>query len=216
MKDKLIIFDMDNTILQSKIDFGWMSKEVMALLESRGFGAYRRETVAQTITAFCQSEDCDQELVDRIWDKVCEIETVGMDKAVSEPGAAEALTYLSQYAELAVLSNNTNAAIGDNLSRLGLAPHLSYVAGRNSVPLLKPSPLGMLHVMKQYPDIDKKNVITIGDAMIDARAAEAAGIKFVAYNRSRPEAWDELGIVPLLRLKEWTRESCDMLRSVFD
>ena len=24
MKDKLIIFDMDNTILQSKIDFGWM------------------------------------------------------------------------------------------------------------------------------------------------------------------------------------------------
>lgn len=216
MKNKLIIFDMDNTILQSHIDFDWMMKEVMAILHEHGLDKYRARTVAQTITLFCQSPDYDPELEQLIWDKVCQVETEGMDKAVAEPGAVEALSYLSRYAYLAVLSNNTDAAIGDNLERLGLAAYLNCVAGRNSVPLLKPSPLGMLHIKDMFPDIELAHTVTVGDAIIDAQAAEAAGIKFVAYNRSRSENWQKFAIKPLLELHQWDKTSCDALRRICD
>lgn len=103
--------------------------------------------------------------------------------------------------------------MADNLNRLGIAPYLTFVAGRNSVPNLKPSPDGMLFVKSQYPTITLANTLTIGDAMIDAQAAEAAGIGFVAYNRSRMENWAEWNIVPLLQLTQWVRKLVTLLGS---
>ena len=216
MKDKLIIFDMDNTILQSRIDFDWMLREVNAILAEYGREDCFARTVAETITRYSQCPAYDEAVGKRLWDKVCEVEAVGMDKAINEPDAAEALDYLSQFAELALLTNNTDAAIGDNLDRLGLSRNLHYVAGRNSVPLLKPSPLGMLHVKEQFPDIPLSRTMAIGDAIIDAEAAEAAGIMFVAYNRSRMENWLKYNIYPLLELHQWNKDSCDSILRLFD
>lgn len=51
--------------------------------------------------------------------------------------------------------------------------------------------------------------------MIDAQAAEAAGIGFVAYNRSRMENWAEWNIVPLLQLTQWDKEACDLIRELW-
>ena len=216
MKDKLIIFDMDNTILQSKIDFTWMLKDVYAILDRHHLEKCHARTVSETITKFCRCPEYDKELEDELWRKVCEVEAVGLDKAVGEPGAAEALDYLAQYAEMALLTNNTDEAIGNNLERLGLSRSLHYVAGRNSVGLLKPEPDGMLHVMRQFPSIPASQVITVGDAIIDAQAAERAGIMFVAYNRSRMEKWQEYDIHPLLELHQWDKAACDSIRRLFD
>ena len=73
----------------------------------------------------------------------------------------------------------------------------------------------MLFVKSQYPTITLANTLTIGDAMIDAQAAEAAGIGFVAYNRSRMENWAEWNIVPLLQLTQWDKEACDLIRELW-
>ena len=40
MKDKLIIFDMDNTILQSRIDFPLMTREVTKIMLAHGLDKY--------------------------------------------------------------------------------------------------------------------------------------------------------------------------------
>lgn len=207
MKDKLIIFDMDNTVLRSNIDFPFMKKTVDDMLLSRGLACFVKPSTAATIMAYSESADADPDFIREMWQKVAEIEAEGLRDSVLEPNVISALDSLSSDFELAVLTNNTDYHLEDNLGRLGLLPYLSCVAGRDSVPRLKPAPDGMLWVMEQFPSIPKSSVITVGDAIIDAEAAYAAGIKFVAYNSSRKENWKRVSPEPLLKLTEWT-ETC--------
>ena len=217
MKNKLIIFDMDNTILQSRIDFPKMKREVWRILDELGLPQFKCLSTADSIMHYTQSPHYDQHVAEMMWRRVGEIEDEGLLAAVMEPGATEALAYLQEHAELAVLTNNTDFNLDDNLGRLGILSYLSCVAGRDKVGrVLKPEPGGMEWVMAQYPQICRDNVITVGDAWNDAAAADAAGIGFVAYNRSRQERWDELGIKPLLRLTQWDRDSCDALLELMD
>lgn len=215
MKEHLIIFDMDNTLLQSHIDFPLMKQTVHALLESHGLERYKRFSTANTILAFTDSPDYDADLAKQMWHEVALLENEGLKQSVLEPLATEALAYLGKYAELAVLTNNTDYNLEENLGKLGLLPYLSCVAGRDSVPRLKPAPDGMLWVAAQYPQIPLSNVITVGDAINDAQAAHAAGIPFVAYNRSRMEDWTKWEFPPRLQLHGWDRSSCDRLLAMW-
>lgn len=215
MKDKLIIFDMDNTLLRSRIDFAQMRQSVYDLLDEQGLGKYKRPSTANTILAFSESPDYDPELAERMWSQVALIENAGLEQSALEPLAVEALSYLGQSCELAVLTNNTDYNLEDNLGRLGLLPYLSCVAGRDSVPRLKPAPDGLLWVAAHYPQIPLERIVTVGDAMNDAQAALACGITFAAYNNSRQEDWAEWDHQPVLQLTSWDRPSCDALLSLW-
>lgn len=214
MKDKLIIFDMDNTLLQSRIDFALMRERVHAMLDDLGLQEYKHNSLAYSILQYAESPDYQPQVAQRVWDEISEIEKQGIEQAVLEPGAGQALQYLAAYAELAVLTNNTGQNLEQTLGRLGLLPYLGYVAGRDSVPKMKPAPDGMLHIMAQFPHIAAANTLAVGDARIDADAAGRAGIGFVSYNRSRIEDWDGLGIRPLLRLNCWDQTSCRRLAAL--
>ena len=63
-----------------------------------------------------------------------------------------------------------------------------------------------------WPIPSLTNTLMIGDATIDAQAAAAAGIGFVAYNRSREENWQSFGIRPLLQLRQWDEQACAAIR----
>ena len=211
MKDKLIIFDMDNTVLRSRIDFDRMRQTVHAMLDEIGCGQYKQHATAKSMVAYELSPDYDPEAAQRIWRKVEEIEAEGLRQAVLEPGAAAAMAYLAERAALALLSNNTDAAVRENMTRLGLASYFQLIVGRDSVPHLKPAPDGFWQIMAAYPQIDRAHTVTVGDAANDAQGAAAAGIGFVAYNSSRQEDWQRWAIRPLLRLTAWDRPACDAL-----
>jgi len=216
MKDKLIILDMDNTILRSHIDFPLMKQQVNELLLEQGLGEYIRNTVAYTITAYQDSGQADEQLLAEIWRRVCQVEEEGMGQAVLEPGIMEALDYLQQYCELTVLTNNTEEHLYEHMQRLGLADYLSYMVGRGGVARLKPSPEGMEHICSRYPHIDRSHILAIGDATIDAQAAAAAGLLFAAYNSSREEDWEHSQFRPLLYLKRWDQEACRAILRLWD
>ena len=119
MKNNLIIFDMDNTILQSRIDFPKMKREVWRILDELGLPQFKCLSTADSIMHYTQSPHYDQQVAETMWRRVGEIEDEGLLAAVMEPGATEALAYLQQHAELAVLTNNTDFNLDDNLGRLG-------------------------------------------------------------------------------------------------
>ena len=216
MKDKLIIFDMDNTLLQSRIDFVLMKQVVYETLDQLGLPQYKHRSVAHTMQIYMASPEYDPVLVAELWERIAAIEEAGMEQAVMEDGAIEALAYLHEFAELAVLTNNTDKNLGYHLGRLGILPYLSCVAGRDMVKELKPAPEGMRYVMNRYPSISPRHTVTVGDAWNDATAAKATGIGFVSYNKSRPEKWDALGIQPLLRLTVWNEAACRALLHVME
>ena len=82
MKDKLIIFDMDNTLLRSRIDFPKMRAAVYALLEAQGLAQYERGSTANTILAFTESQDYDPILAEEMWRQVACIENEGLEQSV--------------------------------------------------------------------------------------------------------------------------------------
>lgn len=209
--DKLIIFDMDNTVLRSRIDFDKMRRVVHGILDEIGCPQYKMPATAKSMVAYELSPDYDPEVAKRMWADIAEIEAKGLHQAVLEPGAAEAMAYLAQYASLTILSNNTDRAARDNLQRLGVAQFFRHIVGRDSVAHLKPDPDGFHKIMAAYPELDRQHIVTVGDAANDAQGAEAAGIGFVAYNNSRAEDWQRWGVEPLLRLTDWDRPSCDAL-----
>ena len=211
MKDKLLIFDMDNTILRSHIDFSHMHRVIADFLREKGLHAYIRRSTSESIMAYEDSAQFDPALAAEMWRLVAEIEDKGMIGAELEPGMPEAFAYLSQFAEIAVLTNNTECNLDAHLGEMGILSYVGCTAGRESVPKLKPYADGMQWVMAHFPHVDSDQVLAIGDAVIDAVAAAGCPIKFVAYNRSRKENWDRSPYPPLLKLTTWNRESCDAL-----
>lgn len=214
MRGKLLIFDMDNTVLRSGIDFGRMCAVVHEILDQEGYACYKQPTAARSMLAYKQSPDYDPALAARLWQAIEEVEAEGLGRAVAEPGAAEALAYLSGQAIVTILTNNTDQAAAENMQRLGLAAYCDLIVGRDSVPLLKPSPEGFLQIMAAYPEIKPSHILAVGDAANDAHGAQAAAIGFAAYNNSRAEDWEGWGIRPLLRLTAWNRQACDALLKI--
>ncbi len=211
MRDKLLILDMDNTVLRSGIDFRRMCAVVHEIFDQEGLGRYKQRTTARSMVAYEQSPDYDPALAARLWQAIEAVEAEGLRRAVAEPGAAAALAYLSQQAVVTILTNNTDQAAQENMERLGMAGHCDLIVGRDSVPFLKPAPEGFLQIMAAYPEIRPSHTLAVGDAANDAHGAQAAAIGFAAYNNSRDEDWEGWGIRPLLRLTAWNRQSCDAL-----
>lgn len=97
--------------------------------------------------------------------------------AVAYPGAREALTVLAAEGHgLAVCTQKPVAPARAILTGLSLMPPVTGLTGGDSVGALKPDPRMFTHAADQLPP---GPAVMIGDSLIDARVAEAAGVPFV-------------------------------------
>ncbi|MDO4582057.1 MAG: HAD hydrolase-like protein [Bacillota bacterium] len=216
MAEKLIIFDMDNTLLRSKIDFALMKSEVLRLLAERGLIGEPSWPSAKIINYFRERDLLPASLEQEIWRRITEIEYQGLASAEAEPGVHQALKQLAAHAHLAVVSNNIDAAVRDNLDRLGISEHLQLMMGRGAVPQLKPSPLGILAAAAHFPQLTPADCVTIGDALNDNEAAAAAGMDFIAYNGSRSEDWRRCWITPRAYLHSWDEQAVQTVLDILE
>jgi len=207
-----IIFDMDNTILSSRIDFAYMRETAVSLLRQWGFLPQDWQGMSTSQLMHVATENgLPLEKGDMIWQKIAEIESEGLHKAVLEDGAEDLLQSLAKDFYLTLLTNNLHAAAEDALKQCGVSSYFSYVAGRGRVPCLKPQAQGVLYVMQQFPTLPASAWLSVGDAWIDAVAAGHAGIAFAAYNNSRKEDWAAKGIVPVLSFQQWDEKAKEAL-----
>lgn len=213
--DKLIIFDMDNTLIHSHIDFKLLKDESYRLLRAAGLTPDHSLPVTQTLAAFKQQNLLPQELEQAVWDAIVRIEADGLAQATMEPQVELMLQSLVGRAHVVVLTNNDEPSALASLGHLGLAGCFERIMGRGSAPELKPAPGGMLALLADYPHLTAANALAVGDATIDIRAAYGAGLRFCAYNRSRPENWQAAGFTPDAQLYGWDKSSADTLLALF-
>lgn len=211
---KIIIFDMDNTLLRSSIDFTEMKREVCRRLEQAGIEADTALPVAQIIQSSRSHPRYHPDIEASLWQLVNEVEAKGMEKAVLEPGIIPVLARLGQKAGLMLLSNNLHANLEWVLEEWSLDQYFLAIAGRDEVEELKPLPHGYLYLMSLYPQHSPADFLAIGDAAIDLLAAQAAGIPFVAYNNSRQEDWSSLSPKPLAYLENWGDAACSTIEDL--
>jgi phosphoglycolate phosphatase len=179
------IFDMDNTLLQSNIDFYKMKKAVFTYLKVEGVLCtdldWEHKTASQLIEMgrkhphFFHHEQ-------KIWQLITEIEAEGMLGATLSPDAAAMLRRLRTDGHcLTILTNNAHKAALQVLQELAVADYFDYIAGREQMSELKPSPSGVFAILERFPHIPKERWVLIGDSWIDGKAANEAGVAFLAY-----------------------------------
>lgn len=191
MPVKLIIFDLDGTLIDSSID---ITNAINYAIEPYGV---RPVTVQETISLVgegitrlmekmvdrsqksedrSQTREIDKDiLVDRFLDHYS---AHIVDKTTVYPGVSETLESLKDYKK-AVISNKREALSTKILNDLGLLKYLDLVVGSDTTSERKPSPVPILHVLSKL-NIRPEDAVIVGDSNFDIEAGKAAGIKTIA------------------------------------
>lgn len=196
---KGIIFDMDNTLLSSKINFAAMKKDTYDFIINNGILPddinLRNQTTAIIIEKAKQTNLMSPELIKAAWDIPKKYEVMGMENAALEPGVTQLLSQLHGKYQLVVVTNNSVEAANRALKENGIFDLFDIIVGREMVKSLKPSPDGFLYILDRYKTISANEWISVGDAWLDGVASVEAGIKFIAYNADIKKM-NSLGIFP--------------------
>ncbi|MEF3302981.1 HAD family hydrolase [Paenibacillus sp. GYB003] len=188
---KAIVFDMDNTLLRSRIDFPRIKRDVFGFLNGCGVlppdFPLGEHTIATLIEAARGSGKLQAAWEAEIWDTVVRGEREGMAGAELEPFVPEVLERLRGDVAMSVLTNNAREAAIEALHRTGIVSCFEHIAGREQMAALKPSPSGLLHLLSHYPHIRADEWLAVGDSWIDGKAAQQGGVPFLAYHANTAE-----------------------------
>lgn len=184
---KGIIFDMDNTILQSHIDFLAMKTEIFEFLVKQrvlpSTFPYEEHT-SSTMIEQAKLFGIDDVQMKRIWEIASKHEIKGMDGVGLEQGVQDLLFELKDKLKLVVVTNNAYEAAIKALQLTQIIHYFDLIVGREQMSALKPSPSGFQHVLDYFQHIPAGQWISIGDSWIDGKASTEAGIRFISYRTS--------------------------------
>ena len=182
----IVVFDLDNTLVHSRIDFLGIRQAIIArLLE---VGALDTPPADPRVRAIPEWLDLaaayDARLADELWQVVDQFEREGMLHGTVETDARETLDRLASAGlRLAVLTNNSLGSAEAALARFDLRTPLELVLARNVVPALKPSGVG---VAQAHAALGGGPTTVVGDSWIDGMATQRAQVsaRFVAFRAS--------------------------------
>lgn len=187
----LLIFDLDDTLVHSRIDFNTLGRWVREQLIKRGISQDEGRLVSMSVSQMLHlTEAFDREMGTRhgaeLWRKVEEAEMEGALRATVEEGAQAVLSKLKvQGFILCILTNNSRLVATTVLKKFSLDQYIDTVMTRDEVSALKPDPEGLLRLKQKYQALVDK-MFFIGDNWIDGVAANRAGIPFIGFNCTEP------------------------------
>lgn len=219
---RAVIFDLDDTLVLSTVDFAKFKRlvierivaygedgslydpsETIVRILDRFEGRMRDEGVPEPVARQRMAE------LDRIMDAV-ELERVGETHAI--PGAAELLADLRGMGlKIGVLTRGCGDYAERALCRTGLRGLVDAVESRNSETRPKPDPESYLRLAGRL-GVDRSETVFVGDHPIDAQCAARAGVPFVGVMTGdmSEEELEKAGSVVVVR---HVGELLDYLRS---
>jgi len=180
-KIKLVIFDLDGTLVDSQLD---IATSVNAMLRHYGrkelpiqvIGTYIGDG-APTLIRRALGDPADQKfLQDALNYFLASYHNHKLDNTCPYEGIKEALQQIGRgERKLAVLTNKPVRASQGILAGLGLADRFFQVYGGNSLETKKPDPLGANTLMREAGATAEETVI-VGDSEVDILTARNAGL----------------------------------------
>lgn len=192
----LIVFDFDNTLVHSKIDFMGIRRDLLELLQAAGHPEAHGEaeslmklSIGQIIASGTAHAP---DIHDEAWRIVVEYETAGMIAATIEPNAVETLHALRDRGfRLSVLTNNARPATLAALDLFRMSSAFDLVLTRDEA-AMKPDPAGIQIAMEQL-GVGQDRTVMVGDSWMDGAAAARAGVQFIGF-QPRPGLLEERGV----------------------
>jgi len=211
MRIKLIIFDLDGTLVNSSID---ITNALNYAVEPYGL---EKLTVERTISLV--GEGVTRLIEKLLGERWADLRGVVLERfleyysqhltdfTVPYPGVPETLRMLGNY-RMAVISNKRSDLSRRLLENLGLAGFFEIIWGSDSAPEKKPSPVPVLEMLKKVSCRPDEAVI-VGDSNYDIEAGKAAGVRTVAVSYGYRD-------VKLLQAADFSRDSITDLPSKLD
>jgi len=177
---KLIIFDLDGTLIDSLPD---LADATNAVREKYALPRLTAEEVRKLVGQGARSlveralPGADPERIEEALGFFLSYNLAHItDKTRPYPGVVETLAALQgRGLALCVLSNKNEALCREVLSRLGLGSFFPTVRGADSYPLRKPSPEPVLALLREF-GVASGECLLVGDSINDVAAGVGAGV----------------------------------------
>lgn len=219
MTETGVIFDMDNTILDTHIDFAEMKRVTVAAVKEFLPEIIQREKpdfepmVTGQILKWAEEHGLENEKILLIWEKIADVEAAGMAEIQIEANADYALKGLKKAgASCFILTNNSLRAAEIAMGKSGLANYFKEIHARDEYGEVKPSPKGILSIMAAHANIE--NWVMIGDSWLDGQTARNADIPFIAYGLQNTAYWSKYNIKPEAVITQWSEKTADIIAEV--
>jgi len=191
MKLEAVIFDLDNTLVDSRHDYQEMSRRLREVFEERGLWQEDPENprkIWQIVRGGMEgirnlglSEDDSRKLMDDVNDALTSAELSALDTVKPMPHAVETLDALKKMGLKVGIATRSGAAYARRcIEKTGLAPFVDAMLARDEVDHPKPSPDHLIQVVDML-ESTPEGVIYIGDSTTDLTTARAAGIAFLGF-----------------------------------
>lgn len=184
MPVRLIIFDLDGTLVDSRID---ITNAINYALKDYGIGPYTVEEitslVGRGITKLIEDliKPYKEIPVNNVIERFLEhYERHIIDNTRPYAGVKETLEELRDYKK-AVISNKREYLSKKALEGLGLLRYFEIVLGSDSTPEKKPSPLPVRMVLEKL-NIPASEAVIVGDSDLDIKAGKSAGVLTIAVS----------------------------------
>lgn len=193
---KGIIFDLDSTLIQAKIDFVEMKKHMIKVLEENGHPKDTLSPTDQTTVKIMEcakdywadcgkpQEDCAyiEAAIEEIMNKG---ELDAIVNLVEIDGSSEAIKKLKERdLKLAILTRSHHAYAIQALEKISIIKKFDVILGRGETPEPKPYKGAIDHTLKLL-GLEPHDVVMIGDHQIDRDSAINSGTMFIGVNTGR-------------------------------
>jgi pyrophosphatase PpaX len=190
---KAVIFDLDGTLIYSKIDFHKMKGRTIRLLEASGVesGLLTEEMLNHEIEELATEDLAERGLsaaeIRKILQEVAEImneiELEAVDGARISNGVVETLEELKNLGvKIGIITRSCREYAISIIKKFGLQRLIDAVAARDDVLKPKPAAEHPLYLMKIL-GVKPSETALVGDHPMDALCAQNTGMKFFLITR---------------------------------
>ncbi|MHA1294125.1 MAG: HAD family hydrolase [Promethearchaeota archaeon] len=175
---KVIIFDLDGTIVKLAVNWDFLKNKLSDLFNSLYGDNCKFKSISACLNHIVNKND--EEQLSNFFDIIRKHELKGIKNSQL---IKETIYFInnkerfgvSEKTKLAVLSLNTRKAIKKALKLAKIYSKIDFIVGREDVRKWKPEPEGILKIQK-YFNVKKEEMIYIGDLQKDIETGKNAGI----------------------------------------
>ncbi len=190
---KAVIFDLDETLIHSKIDFKKMKLRIITFLQCVGVrrglldDKMLNVEIINAATENLRRKGFSEEEIQRVLAKaekiMNQVELESVDGAITIDGVSETLEALkTKGVMIGVMTNSCREYTEKVLTKFGLMQQVDVIVARDDVNQPKPSPEHAFHMLRLL-GVSADDAVLVGDHWLDAKCAKESGLKFILVRR---------------------------------
>lgn len=194
---RTVVFDLDDTLIDSSIDYEKMARLVGVLLQKKGLPTEvlddRRKIYLiirggeAALLEHGVAKDQVSGILDFMTQTMNRIELEALDTIKPRPNARKTLKLLSEAGLVLGVATRSHRTYAEKaMERTGMLSYFSVLIARDDVVYAKPDPRHLLEALRMLR-VGAGDALFVGDTPTDLETARAADVRFIGYKRN--EFW---------------------------